>query len=168
MKTSSRTTDRNSPPTPQYALRRGVGYWAVAFEGREAIFKHELGALYVAYLLLNPPLEPIHAVALALKARERAGQVAEPDEVVQERGVQAVTAAIKRFHDRLVGAVDAEGKPDPVLRAFARHLYEYLLIPSGRGCGRAGSWAVPIPAGCFTYEPPPGVVWAGKKGLLPK
>jgi hypothetical protein len=55
--------------------------------------------------------------------------------------------------------VDAEGKPDPVLRAFARHLYEYLLIPSGRGCGRAGSWAVSIPAGCFTYEPPKGVVW---------
>jgi hypothetical protein len=96
MKTSSRTTDRNSPPTPQYALRRGVGYWAVAFEGREAMFKHELGALYVAHLLLNPPLEPIHAVALALKARERAGQVAEPDEVFQERGVQAVTAAITR------------------------------------------------------------------------
>jgi hypothetical protein len=166
------------------------------------------------------PWEPIHAVALALKAREGAGQVAEPDEVFQERGmgladaaavralwrrqralervlkgrhesepvkaealreleevteflrtspwlsrhgaercVGAVTLAIKRFHDRLAGAVDAEGKPDPVLRAFDRHLYEHLLLLSGKCCGRAGSWAVAIPAGCFTYEPPRGLVW---------
>ena len=96
MKTSSRTTDRNSPPTPQYALRRGVGYWALVFQGQEAIFKHELGALYVACLLLDPPHEPIHAVALALKARERAGQVAEPDEVFQERGMGLADAAAVR------------------------------------------------------------------------
>src|ERR1035441_2693207 len=57
----------------QYALCRGLGYWELIFEGRQAIFKHEQGALYVACLLLDPPPEPIHAVALALKARSMAG-----------------------------------------------------------------------------------------------
>ena len=49
-----------------YALRRGLGFWELTFEGRQAIFKHEQGALYVACLLLDPPPEPMHAVALAL------------------------------------------------------------------------------------------------------
>ena len=73
-----------------------MGYWALAFEGRETVFKHELGALYVAYLLLHPPKEPLHAVALALKARERAGQVAEPNEVFQERSMGLEEAAAVR------------------------------------------------------------------------
>jgi hypothetical protein len=67
-----------------YALRRGLGFWALTFEGRQAIFKHELGALYVACLLLDSPPEPLHAVALALalKAREKfAGQAFEPTPV---------------------------------------------------------------------------------------
>ena len=67
--------------------------------------------------------------------------------------------AIKRFHARLAGAVDAEGRPHAVLRAFARHLHEHLLIPSGRGGGHGGARAASTTAGCFTYEPPPGVVW---------
>ena len=60
----------------KYALRRGLGFWELTFEGRQAIFKHEQGALYVACLLLDPPPEPIHAVALALKARNMGGQAA--------------------------------------------------------------------------------------------
>ncbi|MCX6929479.1 MAG: hypothetical protein NT154_40630 [Verrucomicrobia bacterium] len=204
----------------QYALRRGKQYWALVFEGREAIFKHELGALYVSYLLGERPPEPIHGVVLALKAREKMGQVGslagegeqqemgleaaaavralwrrqrelervladrleiepvkaealrELEEVTEflrkspwlsrhgaERCARAVGEAIRRFHARLAGALDAEGKPDEVLQAFARHLHEYLLVPSGRGCGRAGCWVAAVPAGCFTYEPPTGVVW---------
>ena len=198
MKTNQANTHRSHPDECRYALRRGVGYWALVFAGREAIFKHELGALYVAHLLLNPPKEPLHAVALALKARDMAEKPAGPDEVLAERSMgledaaavralwrrqrelervladrqeiepvkaealreleevteflrtspwrsrhgaercaQAVTAAIKRFHDRLAGAVDAEGKPHPVLQTFARHLYEHLLVPSGRSGGYA-------------------------------
>ena len=76
-----------------------------------------------------------------------------------ERCVRAVTRAIKRFHARLAGAVDAEGQPHPVLRGFARHLQEYLLVPSGRGGGYARAQAASGAAGCFSYEPPPGVVW---------
>jgi hypothetical protein len=45
-------------------LGRGLGFWELTFEGRQASSKHELGALYAAYLLLNPRKEPLHAVAL--------------------------------------------------------------------------------------------------------
>ena len=65
------TTDHSQPAKHPYALRRDGGCWQLTFEGRQSIFTHELGALYVAYLLGEPPREPIHGVALALKAREK-------------------------------------------------------------------------------------------------
>jgi len=208
-----------------YALRRELGFWEVTYDGRRALFKHELGALYVACRLLDPPREPIHAVALALKARDASGQAAggdlvqqrsmglddaaavralwrrqralervlEEDGVIEpvkaealreleevteylrkspwrsrggaERGVRAVTAAIKRLHGRLAGAVDAGGRPHPVLTAFARHLYHHLLVPSGRGGGHVRGWPVVTCAGCFTYEPPDGIVWSAECGV---
>jgi hypothetical protein len=83
MKTNQASTRRSHPNECRYALRRGVDYWTLVFEGQETTFKHELGALYVACLLLNPPKEPLHAVALALKARDMAKQPAEPGEVLQ-------------------------------------------------------------------------------------
>jgi len=49
-------------------LRKHIAFWAIDFEGQTAVFDHEQGAYYVAYLLLNPPDEPIHGVALELKA----------------------------------------------------------------------------------------------------
>jgi hypothetical protein len=220
MQTNQASADRNHPNECRYALRRGVHYWALVFEGREAIFKHELGALYVAYLLLNPPKEPLHAVALALKARDKAGKPAGPDEVLAEQSMRledaaavralwrrqrelervladrleiepvkaealreleevtdylrkspwlsrhgaercarAAAVAITRLHARLAAAVDTEGKPDEVLRAFARHLHEYLLAPSGRGGASDRAQAVSGIAGCFIYQPPVGVVW---------
>jgi hypothetical protein len=51
-----------------YGIRKHIAFWAVDFEGQTAVFDHEQGAYYVAYLLLNPPSEPMHAMALALKA----------------------------------------------------------------------------------------------------
>jgi len=220
MRTMEETADRNNRARRPYALSRGVDYWALVFEGREAVFKHELGALYVAYLLLHPAPGALHAVALALKARDRAGQAAGPDERVEERSmgleeavavralwrrqrelervledrleieavktealqeleelteylrqspwlchqgaercVRAVTVAIERFYTRLAEAVNADGQPDEVLQSFARHVLKHLLIPSGRGSGPAGRWLAKVPAGCFTYQPPPGVVW---------
>ena len=213
------TTDHRQQDERRYALRRGVDYWALVFEGRETVFKHELGALYVAYLLLNAPKESLHAVALALKAREMAGKPAGPQDVLEERSMgledaaavralwrrqreleqvlddrleiepvkaeaqreleeitehlrkspwlschgaercaRAVAVAINRLHAHLAAAVDAEGRPDTVLRAFARHLYDHLLLPSGRGgsYARAGAWTLP---GCFIYVPLPGTQW---------
>jgi hypothetical protein len=81
---SGRTKLRDSR---QYALGRGLGYWEVTFEGRPAIFKHEQGALYVACLLLVPPSEAIHAVALALKAREMGGESGAAGEIIQQRNL---------------------------------------------------------------------------------
>jgi hypothetical protein len=220
MRTIIGTTDRNLRNEPEYALRRGVGFWELVFEGRQSIFRHELGALYVAYLLGEPPREPLHGVALALKAREKLGQPANAGEALQqrvmgleeaasvralwrrqrelegvlqdrlaiepvkaeaqreleeiteglrqspwlsrhgaERCARAVGVAIKRLHARLAAAVDAEGKPDKVVRAFALHLHEYLLVPSGRGGGYAGEQAVSGFEGCFSYQAPKGVLW---------
>ena len=81
------------------------------------------------------------------------------------RCVRVVAVAIKRFHARLAEAVDAEGRPHPVFQGFARHLQEHLLIPSGRGGGHSGARASWSGAGCFTYEPPPGVVWSAECGM---
>jgi hypothetical protein len=68
------------------ALGREGDHWRLTFAGQPALFKHELGALYVAYLLLrHPPKEPLHAVALALKAREAAREPAAPDEANEQR-----------------------------------------------------------------------------------
>jgi hypothetical protein len=220
MQTNLLITDGSHPVGCKHALRRELECWHLTFKGRQAVFQHELGALYVAYLLLQPPREPIHGVALALKTRETLGHPAGPAEILQERAMEledavavralwrhqrelervladrleiepvkaeaqreleditehlrqspwlsqhgaersarAVAAAIRRFYVRLVGAVDAEGKPDEVLRAFALHLHEYLLVPSGRAGAWARAQAVPGSAGCFIYLPPRGVVW---------
>jgi hypothetical protein len=221
MKANLLITDGNRQDRCRYALRRELGFWQLTLEGRGAIFKHELGALYVASLLLDPPREPIHAVALALKVREGTRQTAtelvqqrsmgledaaavrelwrkqralergleddheiepvkaeagrELEEVTEflhkspwrsrdgaERCVRAVTAAIKRLYAHLAGAVDVQGQPHPVLGGFARHLYHHLLVPSGRGGGHGGARALNGLSGCFTYEPPNGIVWSAE------
>ena len=76
-----------------------------------------------------------------------------------QKTVRAVSRAIKRLHRHLAGAVDAEGNPHSVLRAFADHLWAHLLVPSGLGGGHGGWRAAVASGGCFTYEPPLGVVW---------
>src|ERR1035441_590345 len=174
----------------RYALRRGLGTWEVTFEGRRDSFSDEQGAEYVVWLLLHPPPQPIHAVALALEARHAPGYTPGAADVIQQRNlgrddaevvrslrrqarefeavladarasepvkaearrkreeileflrknpwrsadgtqkcVRAVTKAIKRLCGRLARAVDAAGKPHPVLKDFALHLREHLLIP---------------------------------------
>jgi hypothetical protein len=79
-----------------------------------------------------------------------------------QKCVRAITMAIKRLHSNLAEAVDAEGKPHPVLQEFAWHLHRYLLTPSGRGGGQGGVRG--FAGGCFTYEPPEGVVWRRDEG----
>jgi hypothetical protein len=76
-----------------------------------------------------------------------------------QKCARAVARAIERLVRNLHGGVDAEGKEHPVLRDFAWHLREHLLIPSGRELGHGGARKGRAFGGCFTYEPPPGVVW---------
>jgi hypothetical protein len=73
--------------------------------------------------------------------------------------VRTVRMGVVRFQRRLSRATDTAGNPHPVLRPFGEHLDRYLLRPSARYCRRnAGRAGYP---GCFTYEPPAGVVWEG-------
>jgi hypothetical protein len=53
--------------SPRYSIRKGGGYWTITFDGQDAPKKHEKGLLYVAWLLTNPPKEPIHAMELVAK-----------------------------------------------------------------------------------------------------
>ena len=85
MNTNQLDPDCRRPDGGPYALHREGGHWQLTFEGQQTLFKHELGALYVAYLLLHPPRGPLHAVALALKAREACGQPEAADELEQQR-----------------------------------------------------------------------------------
>jgi hypothetical protein len=222
-------------PASRYSLKKGLGFWQLTFQGVNAIFKHEQGALYVTYLLLNPPEEPIHALDLLTRIaaldRKEAGlpeiedpvtgatlplesharlqerslalddaqlmratlrsqnqletiledsQIIEPvrREVERElealyryeennclrtidaaqKAVRTVRMAINRFCDHLAEATDIQGSPHAVLRLFAKHLRDHLLVPSARfpgGRTRASSGI----AGCFTYEPPAAVTW---------
>ena len=77
-----------------------------------------------------------------------------------EKTVRAVRRAITRLHERLEQAKDASGRPHPVLGPFAAHLKKHLLSPSFRYSGHGGARDRGGFAGCFTYEPPPGVTWS--------
>ena len=173
MNTNRQTNDHNYPDEREYALRRGLDSAQKCVRAVSMAIKRlhaHLARALEAVLEDEQESEPVKAEALR--------ELEEVTEFLRkspwrsrggaERCVRAVTAAIKRLHVRLAGAVDAEGKPHPVLQAFARHLYEHLLLPSGRGGGYARGWPAATYPGCFTYEPPTGVVWDGKDGLLPQ
>jgi len=56
---------------PQYSLRKGLGCWELVFAGRKGLIDDERGVQIVAYLLRNPPVEPVHAVPLETKVWAR-------------------------------------------------------------------------------------------------
>ncbi len=145
--TSGRITDYGPLTTgprdkEKYALGRGLGYWELTFEGRQAIFKHEQGALYVACLLLDPPAEPIHAVALALKAREMGGQAPGAAEVIQQRNLglddAAAVRALWRRQRALEAVLEDDQETEPVKAEALRELEEVteLLQPERGGSRR--------------------------------
>ncbi|MDD5677881.1 MAG: hypothetical protein PHW60_07810 [Kiritimatiellae bacterium] len=70
---------------PRYALRRDRAAWKLVYDGQEAVLRHERGILYVAYLLQNPPREPIHALDLAVHV---------PDIYRKQLGITATTDAL--------------------------------------------------------------------------
>jgi hypothetical protein len=223
-------------PSPAFALRKDLGFWQLTFNGQHAIIKHEQGLHYVAYLFLNPPREPIHALELAIRIlachRQQDGlsEIVDPvtglptqldiDSQFQQRNlgldqalvmravlrqqiqleailedkdtiepvraevhrelttlyayqesnsaqvrdsasrcVRAVTMALKRLYNHLAAACLASGQPHEVLRAFANHIFQHLIIPSGRYSGTSRGRRASGVAGRFTYEPPKGVVW---------
>jgi hypothetical protein len=76
-----------------------------------------------------------------------------------QKAADNVGKAIKRLHLHLATATEAGCFPHPVLRPFADHLRYHLLIPSGRTGRHGGPRSTDCPGGCFTYQPPLGVVW---------
>jgi len=129
-------------------VRKGLGFWRLTFGGQEALFKHEQGASYVAYLLLNPPNEPIHALDLCtrLSGPERSGsgiaELVDPatGQVVrleagarlQERGLALEDAetmrAVLRTQEQLEALLEDGGLCESVRREAERELialYDY-------------------------------------------
>ena len=98
----------------------------MTFEGREAIFRHEQGALYVAWLLLHPPQKPIHALALALEARTCSGQTSGAADVIQQRylGLDEAEAVrnMRRRERELEVVLDEDEEVEPVKAEALREL----------------------------------------------
>jgi hypothetical protein len=121
MRTRQQTTDRDHRDVPQYGLFRAPGFWELTFERRNAVLKHEQGALYVVRLLLHPPPEPIHA--LALEARSIDGQHGGADEIIQQRSLGLDDAEtilrLRRQQRALAAMLEDEQEIEPV-KAEAR------------------------------------------------
>jgi hypothetical protein len=203
----------------QYELRREGRRWRLTFQGQQSDFPHELGALYVAYLLL-PPRGAVHVAALVSHTKQVLGPCVEPADLLAQwelrrevrasiralwdrqhelervfqgdrepepvkaealrdhseiadylrrtpwmspravtRCARAVSLAIRGLFTSLAAAVNPEGKPDEVARAFALHLRRYLRLASACGASRK-----PAPRGCFIYTAPRRVWWSVKCG----
>ncbi len=59
---------RGDGAEPRYLLRKGLHAWRLVFEGKESALPLEKGVAYVAVLLLDPPVEPMHGAELAYRA----------------------------------------------------------------------------------------------------
>ena len=68
-----------------------------------------------------------------------------------QKASDAVGKAIKRLHQRLATAIGADGKPQILLRRFAKHLRKTILLPSGRGSGQGGVRPMRNCGGFFTF-----------------
>ena len=56
------------PPGPRYLLRKGMQGWRLVFDGNETVLWDEKAVKYVAVLLLDPPVQPMHGTELAHRA----------------------------------------------------------------------------------------------------
>jgi hypothetical protein len=117
---------------PRYALRKGLGAWELTFEGEHAVLKHEQGIYYVAYLLYNPPNQPIHGLALMLNVRSIYGKIHTVPQTIQQRslGLDAAEAArnLRRKQHELEAILDDEDQIAPVRSEAFRelqHIYDY-------------------------------------------
>ena len=126
MSTIQQTTVRSPRDERQYALSRGLGFWELTFEGRRAIFPHEPGVMYVAWLLLHPPPKPIHAVVLALNARTLFGPILGAEEVIQLRSLGLDEAEtvwnLRRREHELEAVLDDRQEIEPVKAEALREL----------------------------------------------
>lgn len=122
-----------APATPRYAIIKGRGSWTLIFNGQTAPLKQEKGLFYVAFLLQNPPREPIHAIDLASKIpeiyRKQLGIAAATDQLtgeavpldrharIQERslGLEALESAkaVRKEQQKWEAILDDEHATEP-------------------------------------------------------
>jgi hypothetical protein len=133
-----------SPVVSRFSLRRDLGFWQLTFEGQFAVIKHERGLLFVAYLLLNPPEHPIHAIDLVTKIpglyRQQLGLTEiidpttglpiqlEPDARLQESNLAQDDAELARAllkeEKKLYALLDDPEEIEPVKAEALRRLEE--------------------------------------------
>jgi hypothetical protein len=96
-------------PAAVYELRTGLGFWELTFAGQGAVFRHEQGAFYVAYLLRHPSAEPIHGLALALEIKALYGRPGGGSEIADPASGRRVSVANNAtLQQRSLGLDDAE------------------------------------------------------------
>ena len=94
--------------------------------------------------------DPIHAEALEeleLLYEFQASYFAELTLATEDTTARRVMADLLSLHASLTVAVDAQGNPHPIARAFALHVLVHMVMPSLRATSRAGH-------PCFVYEQP--------------
>ncbi len=151
-KTKSRRTQINR--APRYALRKGLGFWELTFEGRHAILKHQQGLYYVAWLLTHPAREPIHGLALTLKAAALYGRRRGLDELpdpltgelaligqeawLQERSLGfddlETAGALRRKQLALEALLDDKSQIEPVHQEALRELEAIYKFQAKNPC----------------------------------
>jgi hypothetical protein len=116
------------------------------------------------YALLDDPeeIEPVKAEALRRLEELAAFQKQHSRRSVDtaQRLARTTRQSISRLHLHLAAATDRQGNPHPVLRPFAEHMNNYILIPSARFASSGSPHARTGLVGCFTYEPPRGLTWS--------
>lgn len=68
-----------APEPPQYVLRLHMRTWQLRFKGGKGLIDDGRGMRIAAHLLLNPPVEPVHAVPLEAQVWGRALEAGEPE-----------------------------------------------------------------------------------------
>jgi hypothetical protein len=106
-----------------------MGVWQLVFNGRKALIDDERGVQIVAYLLRNPPTEPVHAVPLEIKvwARDLADVsdlVGEPENVAD--GVSADETGEEALIDKQVSGAQLNKGENILLKKKFRELLETI------------------------------------------
>src|SRR6266436_3250793 len=140
----------NPPPEPLHALdllakvpeiyRKQLGIALDDAETMRSLLRRERE---LEAILDSDESEPVKAEALrdleAIAEFQRSHGRRSRD--AAQRAGRTVRQAITRLHRNLLGALDTNGKPHPVLCPFSLHILNYILIPSARYSGHGGRHA---------------------------
>lgn len=135
----ARPPDTPSPVTldlPRYALYREPGCWNLVFDGHQLHLKHEIGILYLSYLLQHPN-QSIHGVDLLTRFQSRRRKSVGLAEIIDpETGQPVVLEAHSRLQQKnLAKSTEEENRQN--LREIAKVYNEQLRNPATSEAQRA-------------------------------